>query len=154
MEQAFYKTDFGIMKIEYEGDVLLSLRFAGQPSGDDRKTDFSDKVFREITEFFEGTRKAFDLPYKLTGTDFQLKVWRELEKIPYGTTVTYKEIAERIGNRKSVRAVGGACGRNPLWIIVPCHRVISSDGRLTGYAGGVDMKKRLLETEKQTSVDN
>lgn len=149
MEQAFYKTKFGIIKIEYEGDVLYSLKTVGEFSAEGRRTEFADKVFRELAEYFEGTRKRFDIPYRLIGTEFQLKVWRELEKIPYGATCTYKEIAERTGNGKAVRAAGSACGKNPIWIIVPCHRVVASNGRLTGYAGGVDMKRELLETEKK-----
>lgn len=149
MEQAFYKTKYGIIKIEYEGDVLLSLKTVGEFSGEGRRTEFTDKVFGELTEYFEGGRKSFDIPYRLTGTEFRLKVWRELEKIPYGTTCTYKEIADRIGKSKAVRAVGSACGKNPLWIIVPCHRVVGSNGKLTGYAGGIDMKRELLETEKK-----
>ena len=154
MEQAFYKTKFGNIRIEYEGSVLFSLKTVGELSGEGRRTEFTDKVFMELREYFEGTRRSFDIPYRLTGTEFQLKVWSELEKIPYGTTCTYKEIAERIGNSKAVRAVGSACGKNPVWIVVPCHRAIGSDGRLTGYAGGIDMKRELLETEKQNSADN
>lgn len=149
MEQAFYKTKFGNIKIEYDGGMLLSLKTVCEFSGEGRRTEFTDKVFGELTEYFEGVRKSFDIPYRLTGTEFRLTVWRELEKIPYGATCTYKEIAERIGKSKAVRAVGSACGKNPLWIIVPCHRVVGSDGRLTGYAGGIDMKKGLLETEKK-----
>ena len=149
MEQAFCKTKFGNIKIEYEGDILFSLKTVSEISDEGKRTDFTDKIFTELEEYFCGKRKSFDIPYKLTGTDFQLKVWRELEKIPYGTTRTYSEIAERIGKSKAVRAVGSACGKNPIWIIVPCHRVVGSDGKLTGYAGGVDMKRELLETENR-----
>ena len=149
MEQAFYKTKFGNIKIEYEDNMLFSLKTVSEVSGEGRRTDFTDKIFTELEEYFGGTRKSFHIPYKLTGTGFQLKVWRELEKIPYGATRTYKEIAEDMGNRKAVRAVGAACGKNPIWIIVPCHRVIGSDGGLTGYAGGVDMKRKLLEIENR-----
>ncbi|MDE6726029.1 MAG: methylated-DNA--[protein]-cysteine S-methyltransferase [Ruminiclostridium sp.] len=152
MEQAFYKTKFGDIKIEYEGNMLFSLKTVGEFSGEGHRTKFTNKVFTELVEYFSGTRKSFDIPYKLTGMEFQLKVWRELEKIPYGTTRTYKEIAEGIGRHKAVRAVGSACGKNPIWIIVPCHRVVGSDGRLTGYAGGVDMKRELLEIEKSEFV--
>ncbi len=154
MEQAFYKTKFGNIKIEYEGNMLFSLKTVGEASGNGLRTEFTDKVFTQLEEYFIGTRKSFDIPYRLTGTEFQLKVWRELEKIPYGNTKTYKEIADGIGRSKAVRAVGSACGKNPAWIIVPCHRVIGSDGKLTGYAGGVDMKGELLEIEKHSSANN
>ena len=147
MEQAFYKTKFGNIKIEYEGSMLFSLKTVGEVMCEGKRTAFTDMIFTELEEYFCGKRKSFHISYKLTGTDFQLKVWRELEKIPYGNTLTYREIAERIGNSKAVRAVGAACGKNPIWIIVPCHRVVGSDGKLTGYAGGVDMKRELLEIE-------
>ena len=102
----------------------------------------------QVREYFAGERDRFDLPLAPAGTPFQQRVWRELLRIPHGTTVTYSDIARRIGAPKSVRAVGAAIGRNPISIIVPCHRVVGSDGTLTGYAGGLDRKRALLAHEK------
>ena len=109
----------------------------------------SDKVYREIIEYLKGKRRVFEFPYKLKGTEFQIKVWNELLKIPYGKTRTYKEIAVAINNPKAFRAVGMANNKNPLMILVPCHRVIGSNKKMIGYAGGVDMKMALLNLEKE-----
>jgi methylated-DNA-[protein]-cysteine S-methyltransferase len=101
----------------------------------------------ELKEYFAGKRKKFSVPIHLAGTVFQVKAWRALQKIPFGQTRTYQEQAQRIGHAKAVRAVGAANGRNLLGIIVPCHRVIGASGHLTGYAGGMSAKQRLLEIE-------
>jgi methylated-DNA-[protein]-cysteine S-methyltransferase len=101
----------------------------------------------EIEEYLAGDRRTFTVPVELYGTEFQVKVWNELLKIPYGKTKTYKEIAMSLGNGKACRAVGGANNKNPIPIIVPCHRVIGSDNSLIGYKGGLDIKKALLEIE-------
>lgn len=102
----------------------------------------------QLEEYFQGKRKKFTLSLKPEGTDFQKKVWKQLQKIPFGKTCSYKEIAIRIKNKKAVRAVGSANGKNPFFIIVPCHRVIASDGSLGGYAGGLEVKIKLLKLEK------
>jgi methylated-DNA-[protein]-cysteine S-methyltransferase len=102
---------------------------------------------RQIREHFAGERTAFDLPLAPPGTAFQRRVWDELRRIPYGTTTTYGELAARLGDPKCVRAVGLANGRNPIAVVVPCHRVIGSDGKLRGYAGGIERKQRLLALE-------
>ena len=104
-------------------------------------------IFSQLEEYFAGTRKKFDVPLDLEGTDFQKKVWEELKKIPYGKTISYKTLAEKLGDVKSIRAVGKANGQNPIAIIIPCHRVIGSNGSLTGYAGGLDIKEKLLHLE-------
>lgn len=101
----------------------------------------------QVAEYFDGRRRAFDLPLAAAGTDFQKRVWREIARIPYGETVSYAELAKRAGASGSARAAGAATGRNPLAIIVPCHRVVGSDGSITGYAGGLERKVRLLELE-------
>jgi len=101
----------------------------------------------QLQEYFAGTRRRFDLPLAPRGTPFQLRVWRELRKIPYGRTITYAELARRAGNDRACRAVGAANGRNPLPIIVPCHRVIGTDGSLTGFGGGIEAKRKLLSLE-------
>lgn len=110
--------------------------------------DTSSDIQKQFAEYEKGMRKVFDLPLHLIGTDFQKKVWNALLEIPYGETRTYQEIAIRIGNPKAVRAVGRACNRNPVGIIVPCHRVIGKNGSLTGYAGGLSYKELLLKHEK------
>src|SRR5687768_11694192 len=105
---------------------------------------------RQLREHFAGERTEFDLPLGPPGTDFQQRVWAELTRIPYGTTATYGEIAARLGDPKCVRAVGLANGRNPIAVVVPCHRVIGSDGKLRGYAAGVERKQRLLALEESS----
>lgn len=102
---------------------------------------------RQLSEHFAGERTDFDLPLAPPGTDFQRRVWEELRRIPYGTTATYGELAERLGDPRCVRAVGLANGRNPIAVVVPCHRVIGADGKLRGFAAGVDRKQRLLALE-------
>ena len=106
------------------------------------------QAMSELEEYFLGKRRVFDLPLDLIGTPFQKSVWKQLQKIPYGKTLSYKEIARKIRNPKAVRAVGTANARNPLCVIVPCHRVISADGSLGGYSGGVKKKKTLLNLEQ------
>ena len=106
------------------------------------------KAVAQLTEYFNGERQSFDLPIDVKGTGFQKQVWTALTKIPYGKTKSYREIALEIKNPKAFRAVGTANGKNPLGIIVPCHRVIAADGTLGGYAGGLDKKKHLLELER------
>jgi methylated-DNA-[protein]-cysteine S-methyltransferase len=107
------------------------------------------EVVRQLQSYFIGERKTFDLALVLEGTDFQKRVWTELRKIPYGETISYKGLAEMIGSPKAVRAVGAANGANPIPIIIPCHRVIGNDGSLTGFGGGLPLKKHLLELESQ-----
>ena len=103
---------------------------------------------RQLDEYFRGERTRFDLELDFAGTDFQKEVWQALLTIPFGETRTYAEIAEQIGRRKAVRAVGAANGRNPISIIAPCHRVVGTDGALTGFAGGLEVKRRLLDLER------
>lgn len=105
------------------------------------------KIETQLNEYFDQNRKNFTLPLELIGTPFQKAVWNLLYEIPFGVTCSYQDIAKKLGNPKAVRAVGGAIGRNPISIIVPCHRVIGSNGKLTGFAGGLDRKKILLELE-------
>jgi len=107
------------------------------------------RTVKQLEEYFRGQRRDFDLPLEMDGTDFQKKVWSELAKIPYGKTCSYRDVAKEIKNDKAVRAVGTANGRNPIAIIVPCHRVIAADGTLGGYGGGLDNKTKLLDIEKR-----
>lgn len=108
--------------------------------------------FNQLEEYFEGKRVEFDLPLDLQGTDFQKRVWNELLTIPYGKTVSYKELSIRLGDVRAIRAVAAANGANPVSIIVPCHRVIGSDGSLTGYAGGLWRKRWLLDFEQRDAL--
>jgi O-6-methylguanine DNA methyltransferase len=105
------------------------------------------EAFSQVESYLSGRLKKFDLPLELSGTDFQLRVWNALRSIPWGSTASYKDIATMTGNPKATRAVGMANNRNPIAIIVPCHRVIGSDGSLVGYAGGMELKRTLLEIE-------
>jgi methylated-DNA-[protein]-cysteine S-methyltransferase len=106
-----------------------------------------DKTEKQLKEYFAGSRTTFDLPLEPSGTDFQLSVWELLRKIPYGVTTSYGELARRLGEPKASRAVGAANGANPIPIIVPCHRVVGSKGELTGFGGGIERKRWLLEHE-------
>lgn len=114
---------------------------------EDRNTGPLPETIRQLGEYFAGRRREFDLPWRLHGTEFQQRVWNALMEIPYGSTWSYGELAKRLGNPKASRAVGLANGRNPISILVPCHRVIGADGSLTGYGGGLERKRWLLAHE-------
>ena len=148
MKFAFYKSSIGFIRIGYNNEGICSLKTCELEDGENEPSELTERAFGQLEEYFSGKRKVFDLPFKMNGTAFQMKVWQELLKIPYGDIVSYSEIAERIGCPEGARAVGGAVHNNPLWIIVPCHRVVGKNGKLTGYAGGTEMKKNLLELEK------
>jgi methylated-DNA-[protein]-cysteine S-methyltransferase len=149
------------------GELLLAgeegaLSMIGFPKGSMRREPEADWIFNEkplanactqLSEYFAGRRKEFDLPLKLNGTEFQVSVLEALQGIPYGQTTSYGEIARRIGRPKAVRAVGAANGRNPIPIVVPCHRVIGSTGDLTGFGGGLDTKEALLRLEAEHTRD-
>lgn len=148
---AVYKFPFGYLKIGYEDDFVVLLEKQDTEEATEQKNKFTDMVFGQIMEYLSGERKEFTFKCKLIGTEFQKKVWNELSKIPYGETRTYKEIAEAIGCEKGYRAVGNANNKNPIFIVYPCHRVIGANGKLVGYAGGLDMKEALLNIEKENS---
>ena len=113
------------------------------------QSKLKDETFRQLAEYLQGKRKSFNVKLSLKGTEFQKSVWEQLLNIPYGETRSYGEIAALIGNAKASRAVGMACNRNPVMIIVPCHRVIGRKGCLTGYASGIDLKEKLLDMERE-----
>ncbi len=136
-------------KMTYCDKTLYELRIGKRGKELGQKTTFTDSVFTQLKEYLEGRRKAFDIKYEVSGTEFQKKVWNEIARIPYGKTLSYKEIALRIGNENAQRAVGNASNKNKLVLIIPCHRVVGSNGKLTGYAAGLDIKKRLLDLEKK-----
>lgn len=147
---AIYKLKYGYFRIEQEDGVVVSLRrLPEKPTEMGTPTTLTDTAANQLTEYFDGKRKVFDFSYRLHGTEFQKKVWAELEKIPYGETRTYGQIAVSVGNPKASRAVGMANNRNPITIAVPCHRVIGIDGSLTGYAGGLPTKESILKMEEQ-----
>ncbi|MEH6512081.1 methylated-DNA--[protein]-cysteine S-methyltransferase [Maribacter arcticus] len=153
---AYINTPLGITKITGSSEGLSSIIVldSEEPLTDVIPESLEDAVY-QLNEYFEGIRTEFQLDLNPEGTEFQKKVWLELQNIPYGRTASYMELSKLIGDPKAIRAVGAANGRNPLWIVVPCHRVIGSDGSLTGYAGGLHRKKWLLEHEsphKQQSL--
>lgn len=144
-----YKTsEFDITIAEKEGNIIqLSFGRCEKPEWTEKRTDLLAEAEKQLKEYFHGERREFRLPLAPEGTNFQRKVWAALQTIPYGETRSYKEIAAQTGNEKACRAVGMANHRNPIGIFIPCHRVIGSSGKLTGYAGGLDKKKLLLELE-------
>ena len=144
-----YPFPFGFFRIVEEGGAVVAIDVVKERQEEERPSEVTDWAARELHEYLEGERRAFTFPYRLVGTPFRLQVWKELEKVPYGETTTYKRLAEAIGRPGAYHAVGGAVGANPLSICVPCHRVIGTNGSLTGYAWGLPMKEALLELERR-----
>ena len=148
----YYKTPIGRLGIVENDEFITEVRFEREISSDininEEETPILKKASHELKEYFEGKRKIFDLPLNQSGTEFQKKVWKALEEIPYGEISTYKDIAINIGNIKASRAVGMANNKNPIPIFIPCHRVIGSNGKLVGYAGGLNTKEKLLKLEE------
>ncbi|WP_149273959.1 methylated-DNA--[protein]-cysteine S-methyltransferase [Pareuzebyella sediminis] len=150
METAYIKSPLGITRLEGDEKGLSSIRVMDE-FHDQLLTQTVPKVLEDVvsqlSDYFDGTRKGFQLKLNPQGTDFQKKVWTALQDIPYGKTISYLELSKTLGNVKAIRAVAAANGKNPLWIVIPCHRVVGSDGSLTGYAGGLSRKKWLLAHE-------
>ncbi|CAL2089565.1 Methylated-DNA--protein-cysteine methyltransferase [Tenacibaculum sp. 190524A02b] len=151
-QTTYYKTPLGIAKIIGNNDGIQSVSVLDDDFTipKNTETDLANPLVNcvlQLEEYFNGHRKEFDLKLNPKGTDFQQKVWEALLHIPYGKTRSYLEQTKKLGDIKAIRAVASANGKNPIWIIIPCHRVIGSDGSLTGYAGGVWRKKWLLEHE-------
>ncbi|HKU30905.1 methylated-DNA--[protein]-cysteine S-methyltransferase [Arthrobacter sp. NyZ413] len=151
----------GRLTLTAQGELLTGIFFEGHwhmppPEFFGELAGIEDPVFRqaalELSEYLDGQRTAFDVRYKASGNPFQEKVWSRLESIPYGETVSYGELAKELGDRNLSQAVGSAVGRNPLSIVIPCHRVVGHDGRLTGYAGGLKNKRFLLELEEPAAA--
>ncbi len=159
MYYCYFETPIGELLLAGEADALTMIGFPKGAMRRDPEPDWIYKeepfaeVCRQLSEYFAGERKEFDLPLALQGTEFQVSVLEALQRIPYGETTSYGAIAEQIGRPKAVRAVGAANGRNPIPIIVPCHRVIGSSGDLTGFGGGLDTKAELLRLEAENSGD-
>lgn len=149
METAFYKSPIGTLEIKGSDAGISSMNFldTATASATAAVPESLAECVKQLDEYFNGKRKTFDLEFDLTGTDFQKKVWNELLKIPYGKTCSYLDLAKKLGNKMSLRAVGSANGKNPVAIIIPCHRVIGSNGKLVGYGGGLWRKQWLLDFE-------
>lgn len=148
MATAYISTPLGSAKLEGNENGLNTVTVLEQDEPESKIIpDVLIDAAYQLNEYFEGKRRNFDLLLNPEGTEFQKKVWSLLSEIPYGKTVSYLELSKRLGDVKAIRAVASANGKNPLWIIIPCHRVIGSDGSLTGYAGGLHRKKWLLNHE-------
>lgn len=146
--QYSYETILGSVTFVEEDGALLAIATHRAYEGKRLETSLIKEAYMQLSEYLIGERKSFDLPLKPRGTVFQLQVWKALCDIPYGETRSYKQIAEAIGNPKAVRAVGMANNRNPMLIVVPCHRVIGANGKLVGYGAGIEKKEFLLKLEK------
>ena len=150
----YYKSPIGNLIIVEEENAIIKLCFKEQEITNIKdiqefETPLLKKAKKQLEEYFEGKRKKFDLALRLNGTSFQNKVWKALLNFPYAKTCSYKDIAQNIGNENASRAIGNANNKNPLPIFIPCHRVIGSNGKLIGYAGGLDIKIKLLELERK-----
>jgi methylated-DNA-[protein]-cysteine S-methyltransferase len=152
MNYFFHETPIGEIAICARGDAIIGLCFGRRifPEAKNTESLATRTAFTQLAEYLDGTRKKFDLELIYGGSKFQTSVWNQLMQIPYGETKSYKEIACFVNNPKSCLAVGKACGKNPIPIFVPCQRVIGSNGDLTGYGGGIDLKKKLLDMEKKS----
>jgi len=153
MQTAFcyYESPLGLIRIEEDPDGITALTWTDQTANDEIPSGggkFLRDASLQLEEYFTRRRTRFDLPLSIQGTAFQRQVWAALRTIPYGETRSYQQIAEAVGNGKATRAVGMANNRNPIAILIPCHRVIGKNGALTGYAGGIDRKEKLLELER------
>lgn len=150
MQECFINTPLGITKIQ--GDINGISKISVLNSNE-KITDIIPEILQDcvcqLQEYFKGLRKEFNLKLNPQGTEFQKEVWEYLSRIPFGKTVSYLELSKQIGNVKAIRAVANANGKNPIWIIIPCHRVIGADGSLTGYAGGLHRKQWLLNLENE-----
>jgi len=158
MLSATFMTEFGPITLEEDEQGLAGItlpapaRRQPEPKEEDlRKSKVMRHAARQITQYLEGRRNSFDLPLHIIGTDFQKKVWKIIAGIPYGRTLSYGDIARKLGGTGKARAVGGAAHANPLPLIIPCHRVIGSDGSLTGFGAGLGLKEKLLDLEKRNS---
>jgi methylated-DNA-[protein]-cysteine S-methyltransferase len=157
---AFYSSPIGILRIEEENDAITVVSFIDDTTAPEQSSFASEvlaSAVEQLHEYFAGTRTSFTVPLQPAGTNFQQSVWKELLKIQYADVATYLQMAKRLGNVKAIRAAASANGKNPIGVIIPCHRVIGAEGKLTGYAGGLHRKQWLLEHEakiagKQSSL--
>lgn len=147
----YYKSPIGNLRIVVDESSLVALDFNEDEKKQSDEHGYIKEIKSQLDEYFKGTRELFDLNIKINGTDFQNKVWNELTKIPYGETISYKELATRIGNDKACRAVGNANNKNKISIVIPCHRVVGSNKKLVGYAGGLEKKEWLINHENKVT---
>lgn len=149
---AYYETAAGLLEVGItEQDTVCVLRFAAAPQFPHTPSALADRTAAEVRAYLAGTRKSFTVPVQITGTAFRQACYRAVQGIPYGETRTYGQIAAEIGVPKAARAVGAAMAQNPVWLLVPCHRVVGANGALTGYAGGLDLKAHLLHLEQSAA---
>lgn len=153
MFQYTYETPVGILTLAEENGKLTNCNFGNNSklpqNAEIHETPLLKRAYLQLQEYFIGKRQQFDLPLAPRGTTFQQAVWQALLSIPYGKTASYKEMAIKVGNPKACRAIGMANNKNPIGIIIPCHRVIGANGKLVGYAGGLDIKQKLLDLEQK-----
>lgn len=155
MPQSFITSPLGLIRIKAFADGISEILFVEEQTDENDSSDILLKAISQLTEYFEGKRQSFDLPLAPIGTSFQQNVWKQLQQISYGITCSYLDIARSLGDANAIRAVGAANGKNPIAIVIPCHRVIATNGKLTGYAGGLWRKEWLLQHEgsiKQTTL--
>jgi len=147
METSYFKTPLGIAKIIGDENGISVISIADEGTVSETIPEVLQQAVSQLNDYFEGKRTDFHFKLNPSGTEFQQKVWKALLEIPFGKTCSYMDLSKKLGDVKAIRAVASANGKNPLWIVVPCHRVIGTDGSLTGYAGGLWRKKWLLEHE-------
>ncbi len=140
-------TSLGNVLLEIQDEKLTRLQFTQDALSEESLQGIAKEVKNQLDDYFSGKRNSFDLPLELKGTDFQKSVWEAVNQIPFGQTTTYMKLSQKLGNVAAIRAVGAAIGANPVLVIVPCHRIIGTNGQLTGYAGGLERKQALLELE-------
>ena len=150
-QTTFFKCQLGLVKIVGDANGISEISILDKGEVSESIPNHLEQAVIQLQEYFEGKRTHFNLKLNLKGTEFQQRVWQELLNIPFGKTLSYLELSKKLGDVKAIRAVAAANGKNPLWIVVPCHRVIGTDGSLTGYAGGLWRKKWLLEHENPTN---
>ena len=151
MQTAFINSPLGITKIVGDENGIAEISVSSEGDVSTIIPSELQEAVSQLVDYFDGKRKDFNFKLNPKGTDFQQKVWQELLNIPFGKTISYLDLSKKLGDVKAIRAVASANGKNPLWIVVPCHRVIGTDGSLTGYAGGLWRKKWLLEHENPTN---
>jgi len=151
METAFIESPLGITKIVGDANGITEISVLSEGKKSSKIPDSLEKCVTQMQEYFRGERQEFDFKINPAGTEFQQRVWQELLNIPFGKTMSYLDLSKKLGDVKAIRAVASANGKNPLWIVVPCHRVIGTNGSLTGYAGGLWRKKWLLEHESPSA---
>ena len=151
MKKARIKTPLGIAEITGNSEGVFSIKVHDEAEVSSEIPEELKAAAQQLEAYFQGELKSFDLKLNPQGTEFQKRVWQQLIEIPYGETTSYLQLSKELGDEKAIRAVASANGKNPLWIVVPCHRVIGSDGSLTGYAGGLHRKKWLLDLENPPS---